>query len=382
MPDLYELRAFLRRIAFTLRSRPVLFTVTGLMLIVYVTTLLFYFFEPKAIRELLTNVFFSRALLFALAGTAAGIAVVYIFGFLMQYLQSGYSSRQDLAYVLDKQMYHLRELEERIEHQLLRLGESYQKAGAIKPLTEDQRDDLVKALTHQLQSETGTKVLENVQVRLQESLRKDLAKALTHQLESDTVTKLLENLRIRLRESSKKDSQLGDVSTQFSKTFGRLETEIAALTRRGNLNLVLGIMTTVAGLGILAYAVFASKGVSDDPWLLTAYYLPRLSLVIFIQVFAYFFLRLYKSSLAEIKYFQNELTNAELKYIAARLALGSADEGTQGQVIKELSQTERNFILEKGQTTVDLEKERIDHQATRDTIKALSEAVKKSKTIT
>jgi len=39
-----------------------------------------------------------------------------------------------------------------------------------------------------------------------------------------------------------------------------------------------------------------------------------------IELFAYFFLKLYKSDLSEIKYFQNELTNVEMRYAAVRLA--------------------------------------------------------------
>ena len=52
-----------------------------------------------------------------------------------------------------------------------------------------------------------------------------------------------------------------------------------------------------------------------------AYYAPRLTLSIFIEFFSFFFLRLYKTGISEIKYFQNELTNAELKFIAVEKAI-------------------------------------------------------------
>lgn len=50
------------------------------------------------------------------------------------------------------------------------------------------------------------------------------------------------------------------------------------------------------------------------------YLLPRLFMIIFTELFVLFFLRLYSKGLNEIKYFQNELTNIELKLVAAGVA--------------------------------------------------------------
>ena len=54
---------------------------------------------------------------------------------------------------------------------------------------------------------------------------------------------------------------------------------------------------------------------------LTGYYVPRLSVVVFLQVFAYFFLRLYRSGIYEIKYFQNEITNVQARVLALQSGL-------------------------------------------------------------
>lgn len=91
----------------------------------------------------------------------------------------------------------------------------------------------------------------------------------------------------------------------------------------------LGILTTVTGLSILGYYVFHAQPSGQDPWLFTTHFLPRLTLVVFIEIFAYFFLRLYKSSLTEIKYFQNEMTNIEAKFIALYIALESDNQETR-----------------------------------------------------
>lgn len=83
---------------------------------------------------------------------------------------------------------------------------------------------------------------------------------------------------------------------------------------------------------------------------------------VFIEVFAYFFLRLYKSSLSEIKYFQNEMTNTEAKLAALKCSLAPVESEAMSHEIKALSETERNAVLEKGQTTAEIEKAKIELQ--------------------
>ncbi len=58
------------------------------------------------------------------------------------------------------------------------------------------------------------------------------------------------------------------------------------------------------------------------------YFITRISLVAFIEVFAYFFLRLYRYSIFEIKHFQNEMTNAEFRVMALEAALMKGDQST------------------------------------------------------
>jgi hypothetical protein len=101
-------------------------------------------------------------------------------------------------------------------------------------------------------------------------------------------------------------------------------------------------------------------------------FVPRLSLVIFIELFAYFFLRLYKDTLSEIKYFQNEITNIESKHLAVAMAISNnSDEGLIHSIDSLLS-TERNHILNKGQTTVEIEKARTEQQLTDSVLDKLS----------
>lgn len=121
----------------------------------------------------------------------------------------------------------------------------------------------------------------------------------------------------------------------------RMHFEIQSLGKRGNLNLTFGILTTLSGLGVLGYSVFymphTLSGID-----IGMYYIPRLSLVVLIEIFAYFFLSLYKQSLSEIKYFQNELTNIELKGISLSIANRSGDRSIRARLVDEFCRTERN----------------------------------------
>jgi len=142
----------------------------------------------------------------------------------------------------------------------------------------------------------------------------------------------------------------------------RLQTEIRALMRRGNLNLVLGTATTVAAVSLLAFIALSTKLSAGDLQSYLPTFLLRLSLVAFIEIFAFFFLRLYRASLSEIKYFQNEITNLEAKGLALELSILCGEASAMKKVVEELAKTERNFVIKKDQTTVELEKARLESQ--------------------
>jgi hypothetical protein len=75
---------------------------------------------------------------------------------------------------------------------------------------------------------------------------------------------------------------------------------------------------------------------------------------------------MYRASLEEMKYFQNELTNLEAQSTALESVIITHDQEALREVIKFLTRTERNFILSKGQSTVELEKARIESGMVRD----------------
>jgi hypothetical protein len=134
----------------------------------------------------------------------------------------------------------------------------------------------------------------------------------------------------------------------------RFEGLLGDFRSREEINLGIGMLFSVLGVMILLALVFFGGSRTDFiPW-----FVPRFSIVLFIQIFAYFFLRLYKENLLDIKYFNNEITNMEYKKAAMDIAtklLKDAPVPKQqadllSKVCLELLRTERNFVLKKGES--------------------------------
>jgi len=88
----------------------------------------------------------------------------------------------------------------------------------------------------------------------------------------------------------------------------RLKFEIKKLSTKANVNLGIGSAITITALFIL-YATVIVDDISNfkDTYSLITHYIPRLSLVVFIEIFAFFFLKLYKSNLDNVKFYHNEI---------------------------------------------------------------------------
>lgn len=193
-------------------------------------------------------------------------------------------------------------------------------------------------------------------------------------LESEALQEYQANLQALINEKLKYKNQ-EDLFLQIN---SRLESEVQNLAKRGNINLILGMATTLTGLGILGYSVFDAPTLSSMVEI-ASHFIPRVSLVLLIEVFAYFFLKLYKQGLTEIKYFQNEITNIESKFLALRLSSENEHKDCLKEVVTSLLSTERNFVLDKGQTTVELERIKGEQQQRNELTSLLDKALQKIK---
>ena len=207
--------------------------------------------------------------------------------------------------------------------------------------------------------------------------RSALVAELKTQIFAEANSAILADLKTQVAAAHLRDSRDKDLLHRFDESRFRLSKELEALSRRGNLNLALGALTTVIGIGLLGLSVFSEITEAKDWWAMASHFVPRLTLVVMIELFAYFFLSLYKTSLQEIKYFQNEITNVEAKQIALRAALSYGEQPLIADIAAKLAATERNHILSKDQTTVELEKARIDKDGKGELAKYVAEFFQK-----
>lgn len=181
------------------------------------------------------------------------------------------------------------------------------------------------------------------------------------------------------------DSSLKTDISNFKKSYSlhklhtdmvlRLESEIDRLNRRGGVNLAIGTTIALTGILSLAYFLYSAPAIADGLGFFI-HHLPKLSFVIVVELFAYFFLRLYKNGFDEIKYFQNEITNIEMKVMSLKYVQEFKSEEMIKELAMHLMKTERNFILEKGQTTVSIEKDRLQNLSDSKLTNMISEIIK------
>lgn len=175
-------------------------------------------------------------------------------------------------------------------------------------------------------------------------------------------------------DNKKYDIDIRDIQTTFLKTEERLTLEIKSLGKRANLNLIIGSAIAVIGWGVLVWFIFELRIKEYFGWQLLNAFVPRLTMVIMIETFSFFFLKLYRESIDRIKYYQNEITNVELKKIAVQtLCLEGQSTKQSTLIIEKLISTERNALLKNGDSTIELEKLKIDSYSTMNIVKSLQD---------
>ena len=167
-----------------------------------------------------------------------------------------------------------------------------------------------------------------------------------------------------------------DLHTAFLKSEERLVNELKNIGKRANTNLIIGSIITIVGWGLLLWFVIDVSQQKLSGWLLLNAFIPRISIVILIEMFSYFFLNLYKDSIDRIKYYQNELTNIESRKIAILACIAiDKDNVHKASVIERLLQVERNIVLKKNETTIDIEKMKVDNSTFKQIVSTINDIV-------
>ena len=205
----------------------------------------------------------------------------------------------------------------------------------------------------------------NIQESIKEAIKKnpevlDVEDAIYQKVLSNLEVSIVNKLDKRFNDSIKKEFISTAIIEELNPLIKNVEKYLDRIQRNSIVNLVIGIVATALAISVLAFAVLAKTSVTDIQSFFI-HFLPRFTFAIFIQLFAFFFLRLYKKNLEDGKYFQNELTNLTAKSSALKISylLGSSERTLE--IIRDLSAIERNFKLLKDETTIDIEKAKLEN---------------------
>ncbi|RZG83478.1 hypothetical protein [Acinetobacter pittii] len=242
----------------------------------------------------------------------------------------------------------------------------------------DELSNIIKSeITHQIKNKINLK--ENI---ITPEEKQELLKTLKLKIVNENTENYLKDIEQKVTIKTAHD----EISSLMKITLERINTEIRSLVRRSNYNLVIGMGLSFWGIMALFYFFFQETKayiIMDNTLTiapppknleeLLMRILPKAMFVVMIELFSYFFLNLYKKSLNEIKYYQNELTNIESKFLALKSAKQLNNHKLMSIIIEELVKTERNFILEPGHSTIEIEKEKISSTNSSNVIKAATE---------
>lgn len=176
---------------------------------------------------------------------------------------------------------------------------------------------------------------------LESTAKKAVSAALDREIARDIAKSVEENFQSALQ-----DVFDGRVDGILDDRRRRLERTATVVTVRGFFNLMFGLIFAGVGIWYLISRQWDLTEVTIES--LTLFALTRLSISILCVVVAYFFFSLYRSSLDDTKYYQNEISNVDSLHVAI-LTLSILDQDGRLDLAKSFSLKDSNAPLEKGQ---------------------------------
>lgn len=245
-------------------------------------------------------------------------------------------------------------------------------SASAHPIGESMLSELLEAQINRI-IDAAKEIPSSAASILTEEDRNNLGQRIVESLSINIPNDVVKAIEDKLSEQMRRLKTCERMEREYEKTRSRLRGEILNLAKRGNLNLLIGIFMSLIGIIFLGWSLASAPSASAAGRDLVAFFVPRTSFVILIEIFAFFFLNLYRATLGEIKYFQNEITNVESKVLAVETVLLSDNAGALTDIAKKWAQTERNFILKKGETTLELEGERLGQSFIQEQAKAIKQ---------
>lgn len=208
----------------------------------------------------------------------------------------------------------------------------------------------IVALLKSINSSLEQGKLESV---LSDSERSEIISNISSTVDSHLNESLLSKIEEKYGSAVHHDKLSVHAEEALTGTISRLKEYAEDLSSKASVNLAYGIGATIGAIGILILVLFNASAPDNASNIDTVfYYTSRLFLVLLVQGVSIFFLSLYKTTLNNILYINNEITNYEAKRDSLAVTLKLGDKETTSAMLASLSATERNFTLKKGETSI------------------------------
>jgi hypothetical protein len=192
-------------------------------------------------------------------------------------------------------------------------------------------------------------------------------------VEKNQIREITARIERKLREAD--EIQKSWVSA-FGATRDRVSDEISSLRSSARSHLLYGLAFCLFSLSALGVFAFYQDSSRIEQFLGKEVFY-RMGFALLLQAVGFFFLRLYVRNHTDIKYYNNELTNLDMKEAGLRIAFENK-KLSLAKPLMSLIHTERNFILKKGESSIfDDNREYLDGYA--DKLSAVIKTVSKSK---
>ncbi len=164
------------------------------------------------------------------------------------------------------------------------------------------------------------------------------------------------------------NDKYSDVFIVFEEIQSRLKDECSRLNKHAIINLFLCFFIAFILMSFIAYTSIFSNEINGlhSFEVFIVKYMPRIVAVISLLTMFLYFAKLYKTNIIDVKYYQNELTNIEIKQAALQTALINDDKEMNNKIISELSIVDRNKVMSKDQTTSEIERLKLENEVNKD----------------
>ncbi|MEJ5055070.1 hypothetical protein [Sphingobacterium sp. MYb382] len=194
---------------------------------------------------------------------------------------------------------------------------------------------------------------------------------------NDFFNKIIKFTTLKRKQDEIENKTYSEINLVFENIQERLKEECNRLNKQALINLFLCFFIAFILMSFIAYTSIISSDINNQNTLhlFIIKYIPRIIAISSLLTMFLYFAKLYKTNILDVKYYQNELTNIEIKQISLKTALINNEKDVLNKVISDLSNIERNLVLGKDQTTNDIERLKIENEINKDYLNKVWELI-------